>query len=87
MISVKQLDPDQALHFVVVVFVFNVPSTAKVIWRQGHCLKSHPTRLVKTGNEPAAPGLQGKQFTHNTMAAPPNILSDFISSQTVCKGF
>ena len=28
---------------VVVVFVFNVPPTAKVIWRQGHGLKSHPT--------------------------------------------
>ena len=26
-----------------VVFVFNVPPTAKVIWRQGHGLKSHPT--------------------------------------------
>ena len=28
---------------VVVVFVFNVPPTAKVIWRWGHALKSHPT--------------------------------------------
>ena len=28
---------------VVVVFMFNVPSTAKVIWRWGHSLKSHPT--------------------------------------------
>ena len=27
----------------VVVFVFNVPQTAKVIWRQGQGLKSHPT--------------------------------------------
>ena len=26
----------------VYVFVFNVPSTAKVIWRWGHSLKSHP---------------------------------------------
>ena len=26
-----------------VVFVFNVPPTAKVIWRRGHGLKSHPT--------------------------------------------
>ena len=24
-------------------FVFNVPPTAKVIWRQGHSLESHPT--------------------------------------------
>ena len=24
-------------------FVFNIPPTAKVIWRQGHGLKSHPT--------------------------------------------
>ena len=28
---------------VVVVFVFNVPPTAKVIWRQSHNLKSHLT--------------------------------------------
>ena len=28
---------------IVVVFVFNVPPTAKVIWRRGHGLKSHPT--------------------------------------------
>ena len=28
---------------VVVVFVFKVPPTAKVIWRRGHGLKSHPT--------------------------------------------
>ena len=27
---------------VVAVFVFNVPPTAKVIWRRGHGLKSHP---------------------------------------------
>ena len=27
----------------VVVLVFNVPPTAKVIWRRGHGLKSHPT--------------------------------------------
>ena len=26
---------------VVVVVVFNVPPTAKVIWRRGHGLKSH----------------------------------------------
>ena len=29
-------------YVVVVVFLFNVP-TAKVIWRRGHGLKSHPT--------------------------------------------
>ena len=28
---------------IVVVLVFNVPPTAKVIWRRGHGLKSHPT--------------------------------------------
>ena len=31
------------LEIVVVVFVFNVPPIAKVIWRRGHSLKSHPT--------------------------------------------
>ena len=30
-------------NVVVVVFVFNVPPTAEVIWRRGHGLKSHPT--------------------------------------------
>ena len=30
-------------QLIVVVFVFNVPPTAKVIWRRGHSLKSHPT--------------------------------------------
>ena len=30
-------------YMFVVVFVFNVPPTAKVIWRRGHSLKSHPT--------------------------------------------
>ena len=33
----NNLDPEH------VVLVFNVPPTAKVIWRQGHSLKSHPT--------------------------------------------
>ena len=27
----------------VVMFMFNVPPTAKVIWRWSHSLKSHPT--------------------------------------------
>ena len=27
----------------IVVFVFNVPPTVKVMWRQCHGLKSHPT--------------------------------------------
>ena len=31
------------VYVVVVVFVFNVPPTAKVIWRWGHSLKSQPT--------------------------------------------
>ena len=25
------------------VFMFNIPKTAKVIWRGGHSFKSHPT--------------------------------------------
>ena len=35
--------PDNYGNIVVVVFVFNVPPTAKVIRRRGHGLKSHPT--------------------------------------------
>ena len=57
-------------HIVVVVFVFNVPPTAKVIWRRGYGLKVSSDRLVKPGIEPAASGLQGKQFIHYTTAAP-----------------
>ena len=30
-------------ELVVVAFVFNIPPTAKVIWRRGNGLKSHPT--------------------------------------------
>ena len=52
---------------VVVIVVFNVPPTAKVIWRWGHGLVSSD-RLVKPGVEPASPGLQGKWFIHYTMA-------------------
>ena len=55
---------------VVVVFVFNVPSTAKVIWRLGHGLEVSSDRLVKPGIELATPGLQGKRFIHYTTAAP-----------------
>ena len=55
---------------IVVVFVFNVPPTAKVIWRQGHGLKVSSNRLVEPGIEPATPGLQGKRFIHYTTAAP-----------------
>ena len=31
------------LSILIVVLVFNVPPTAKVIWRRGHGFKSHPT--------------------------------------------
>ena len=62
----------KSLDYVVVVFVFNVPPSAMVIWRRGHSLKSHRTsdRLLKPGIKPAAPGLQGKRFIHYTTAAP-----------------
>ena len=50
-----------------VVFLFNVPPTAKVIWRR---LKVSSDRLLKPGIEPATPGLQGKRFIHYTTAAP-----------------
>ena len=40
-LEVKLCHIGPCLH--VVVFVFSVPTTAKVIWRRGHGLKSHPT--------------------------------------------
>ena len=55
---------------VAVVLVFNIPPTAKVIWRRGHGLKVSSDRLEKPGNEPATPGLQGKWLINYTMAAP-----------------
>ena len=55
---------------IVVVFVFYVSPTAKVIWRRGHGLKVSSHKLMKPGIEPATPGLQGKQFIHYTTAAP-----------------
>ena len=55
---------------VVVVFVFDVPPTAKVIWPR---LKVSPARLVKPEIEPATPGLQGKRFIHYTTTAPSNV--------------
>ena len=57
-------------------FVFNVPPTAKVIWRRGHGLKPHESdRLVKPEMEPATPGSQGKRFIHYATAAPRPLLS------------
>ena len=54
---------------VVAVFVFNIPPTAKVIWRRGHSLVSSDRR-EKPGIEPGNPGLQGKWFIHYTTVAP-----------------
>ena len=41
--ATKQTNKRSGCISVVVVFVLNVPSTAKVIWRRGHGLKTHPT--------------------------------------------
>ena len=51
-----------------VVFVYNIPPIANVIWRQGHSLVSFDI-LVKPGIKPATPGLQGEWFIHYTTAA------------------
>ena len=52
------------------LFVFNVPPTAKVIMETGPQLKVSSYRLVEPGIEPATPGLQGKWLIHYTTAAP-----------------
>ena len=39
--TLMQLAFDEAM--LLVVFVLNVPPTAKVTWRRGHGFKSHPT--------------------------------------------
>ena len=56
------------VFWIVVVVVLKVPPTAKVIWRQGHSFKSHPTDWP--GIEPATPCLEGRRFIQYTMAAP-----------------
>ena len=38
----SKIDKTKLLR-IVVAFLFNVPPTAKVIWRRGHGLKYHPT--------------------------------------------
>ena len=64
-----------SVNVIYVVFVFNVPPTAKVIiWRRGPQLKVSSDRLVKPGIEPATPGLQGKRFIHYTTAAPVKVI-------------
>ena len=61
----------QEMHYCVFVFIYNVPPTAKVIWRRGHGLKSHPTDWwSRESNLRLIPGLQGKRFIHYTTAAP-----------------
>ena len=49
----------------VIEFVFNVPPTAKVIWRQGHGLESHPTDWRTQGSNSGP-----LRFIHYFMAAP-----------------
>ena len=51
------------------VFVFNVPTKAKVIWRQGHSLASF-VRLVKPNIEIMTPGFQSNWYIHYTTAVP-----------------
>ena len=65
-----------SVNVIYVVFVFNVPPTAKVIiWRRGPRLKVSSDRLVtEPGIEPAIPGLRGKRFIHYTTAAPVNVI-------------
>ena len=58
-----------SLLLLLLCFAFNVPPTAKVIWRRGQGLKVSSDRLVKAGIEPPTPGLQGKRFIHYTTAA------------------
>ena len=53
-----------------VVFVFNVPPTAKDHMETGPRLKVSSDRLVEPGIKPATPGLQGKWLIHYTTAAP-----------------
>ena len=54
----------------IVVFVINVPPTAKVrVMETGPWLKVSSDRLVKPWIEPATPCLQGQWFIHYTPAA------------------
>ena len=50
--------------------MFNFPSTAEVIWRQGHGLESHLTDWRKSWGSLGNPWVQGEWFIHNTTEAP-----------------
>ena len=56
--------------YVVVVFVFKGPPTAKGHMETGPWLKVSSDRLVKPGIEPVTSGLQGKWFIHYTTWVP-----------------
>ena len=61
------------MKVVVVVFVLTSHQqfTSKFILRWGHSLKSHPTKMLMSGIEPANPGLQqGEQLIHYSTVAP-----------------
>ena len=47
----------------------------------GPRIKVSSDRLVKSGIEPATPGLQGKRFIHYTTAAPTQLLGNILIHQ------
>ena len=52
------------------VFVFNIPPTAKVIFRLDHSFMSHLTNSGEPGIKLVTPGLQVKWLIHYTTTAP-----------------
>ena len=67
---------------IVVVLVFNVPPTTKVIWRRGHGLKSHPTdrRSRESNLRPLVYKASGLSTT------PQRLLGDNMMCQQLLKG-
>ena len=57
------------IYLFLCVFVFNVPQQLRSYGGEPQ-LKVSSDKVVKPGNKPSTPGLQGKRFIHYTTVAP-----------------
>ena len=55
-------------------FVFNIPPTAKVIWRQSNSLESHQTDWRSQGSN-SGPLVQGEWLTHLCQMEFPTVIN------------
>ena len=70
----------KAICVCVCVFLFNIPPTAKVIWRWGHSLKSHPTDWRSWGSNMGSLGTRQMVYRlHGVTTAAPVRLRKILS--------